>query len=189
MIRDTQRSKLYKAEEVLEGPHTKVFRDLQDITAFVEKVVKSKRFRGLSNWKRSVTLRVESGAGRRSAAFKDGHLDVVRLTLPVFARKDWIILHELSHYLVYVDEKLNGREAAIHGREFCNYYLKLVSYFLGREEADKLKESFRKNKVRYLPKRTLSPERRAKAIQQLAKLRLSKTLEELSTLHEESLTK
>jgi hypothetical protein len=68
-----------------------------------------------------------------------------------------------------------GREfkagVAGHGWEYCETYLKLVLYIMGREAHDALKASMRKHRVRFREPRKrapLSPERRAQLVAQLA---------------------
>ena len=90
-------------------------------------------------------LRVADGRGckRATASYRDGET----ITLPRWARIEYVMLHELSHLVVHYEFK--RREVAGHGWQFCMVYLKLVKNVMGPEAHDKLKESFKEFRVKY----------------------------------------
>ena len=111
-------------------------------------------------------MRVGDGRGRRKACAIGSEIRI-----PKWARNTWIVLHELAH--VVAGREFKG-ERASHGWEFCETYLKLVLYVIGREAHDALKESMRGHRVRFREPRQrapLSPERRAQLVAQLADAR------------------
>jgi len=89
-------------------------------------------------------LRIADGRGcRRATASYDGQT----ITLPRWARVEYVMLHELSHLVVHHEFK--RREVASHGWQFCMVYLKLVKNVLGPETHDRLKQSFKTLRVKY----------------------------------------
>lgn len=64
------------------------------------------------------------------------------IRLAYWARKEWVLLHELAH-------TLTPSRYAAHGREFAGILLFLVQQVMGKAEADKLREQFKAHKVRY----------------------------------------
>lgn len=176
MPRDSQRQKVYNAERVLDhSPSTlehdrrerlsptvyRTYASQETCQAFVDRVVRS-RFWGsmlaktTRSWLNGPPRKVTVGPGkghRKATAYGLSHIE-----LPIWARKDWVILHELAHCLT---DAMYARTAP-HGREFCSVYLKLVKRFLGDEWAEKLKESFREHRVKWtLPRRSPTAGRRA----------------------------
>lgn len=144
-IRDSQKSKLYKAEKVL--PSIVIGKkELLTSQAYVDKVwtsVWTKKHFQRSRLYRSPMC--ADGRGRRNAT---GNLIV--LQLPRWARTKATVLHELAH-------SLTGERPA-HGWQFARNYLLLVQHFLGPEAAKALRTSYRKERVRYNPPRKLSLE-------------------------------
>jgi putative metallohydrolase (TIGR04338 family) len=64
------------------------------------------------------------------------------IRLAYWGRKEWVLLHELAH-------TLTPRDKSAHGKEFAGILLFLVQQVMGKAEADKLREAFKKNKVKY----------------------------------------
>lgn len=60
-----------------------------------------------------------------------------RMTLPVFARDEAVILHELAHVLTNHDQSI-----AHHGPEFVGVYLELVRYAVSKEAAAHVRSKF-----------------------------------------------
>lgn len=92
-----------------------------------------------------------------------------KVSLPKHFQTPWVTLHELAHQLT--DWK-HGVDLAGHGWEFCQTYLFLVKRFLGQEAHDDLKAAFKRNGVRFTPKKprqkkVMTPEQRAANIAQL----------------------
>lgn len=60
-----------------------------------------------------------------------------RMTLPVFARSEPVILHELAHCLTN-----HRHDIAHHGPEWAGVYLELVRYAVGKDAAAQVREKF-----------------------------------------------
>lgn len=146
--RDNQRSKLYKAEgEAFEGFLCDELNDLtvDDCQAFINKIMHSRWFR--SRYGTHQPPRVKSGKGARWATARYRERSIV---LPLWARKPWVMLHELAHYAVRWTDSFAGADCtAHHGPEFAKEYLALVRRWIGKEEADALRAAYKKNRVKY----------------------------------------
>lgn len=148
-LRDSQRSKLYSAEaEAFQGAVDRLV--TFDLTVgFVEKVWRDAYVRSTFPMAtRYPAPRVDDGRGTRIARGS-----ISRINLPLWARSKHVALHEIAHAL-----RVTGAREAAHGREFAARFIVLVQHFMGRSYADALKAAFKKHRVRYKPKRTLSPE-------------------------------
>jgi putative metallohydrolase (TIGR04338 family) len=165
MKRDTQRSRVYKCDEIVNAL-AKPLPRVPDIERYVRKVFVSKRVRAAFpkavRWSLPV---VKDGRGRRRAGGWSGGI-----TIPLWARNEGVVLHELAHTIC----EREYRGVAGHGWEFCSIYLRLVLYMMGREAHDALKRAFKANRVRFTEPRKrkpLDPERRAALIARLAEYR------------------
>lgn len=148
--RDTQRSKLYAAEREAFG-QPKEELSLDTTVAFVRQVWRSPwTARKFQIARYSEPPYVADGRGTTAAR---GSLR--RLNLPRWSRNKVVILHELAHALTWHRETF-----AAHGREFAAVFLELVSHWLGVDAAKRLRAAFRAKRVRYRPKRQLTPEQR-----------------------------
>ena len=170
-VRDSQRSKVYKAEHVVHGAD---FETVEEIQTYVDKVLSRAWF--VRRWPRVAAngITVEDGRGRRAAAAKTrwGRLIV---TMPKWSRYEEIILHEIAHHCS--DAQHGTREVAAHGWEFAGTLVELVRYEMGKDEADEMKASFRKHKVRWTEptkRKPLSEAQRAANIERLAKARAAR---------------
>lgn len=157
--RDTQRSKLYRAERACRAIVGDVaIRDRLTAWAFIEKVERDKWFRRTyGRW----TFRISDGRGTSIARGGGG-----RLNLPRWSRTPMVMLHEIAHNVV-------GAHHA-HDWVFAATFLRLVRHFMGKDVHDRLRASFRTFRVRYKaprPARTLSPEARAALCARLAVMR------------------
>lgn len=176
MLRDTQRSKVYKAERVAFRDHAEAnegLREVADIEAFVRHVFSLKRVqdafpRAVTEW-RAGTPKVRDGRRRRSACGGIGFI-----SMPLWSRCKWIVLHELAHTIAFRTQY----HIAAHGWEYAATYLKLVRCVLGVEAHDLLKAQFKAHRVRYkapVKRAPLSPERRAQLAATLAAARAART--------------
>lgn len=159
-MRDSQRSKVYKAERELpefhEAPH---FPHIESVKSYVLRVQNHPALIKKYGEFLSPHIHVGDGRARRSAGG-----NAQGIWMPKWSRKKIVILHELAH--VISSRKYRVRwvgttadKIAGHGWQFCEVYLDLVRAMLGNANAEALKASFKKNKVRFRPKRELSPER------------------------------
>lgn len=153
--RDTQRQKLYRAEEVLRrdgAPGAERFGSVTEMQAFVDKLVTYAWWKRAFPYDRHIT--VKDGRGRRSAC---GDPVFREISMPTWSRTKAVLLHEVAHVVA-------PRDVAWHGWEFAEVYLKLVQHCLGADEAKALKASFKQHHVRYTKpraKRELTHQERA----------------------------
>lgn len=160
-VRDSQRSKVYKAENSLKDRDTEFpklyerFDDMGNLRNYIKQVVNSKWWQKYKapdmGEKNDIPMRnprfdeltIRDGRGNRRAT-------AVRLaseiTFPIWARYRLVILHELAHIL--------QSQKPGHGRQFCRVFIDLVRRFAGKAEADALKQAFKDHKVKYTKKKT-----------------------------------
>jgi len=173
--RDNQRSKLYKAENEAfdKHPASEVYKgkdSLEKCQQLVDKLVKeSKWFK--KHWGEVIEVKVKPGKGHRRATgsrYMVGWCGQYKgiIQLPLWSRKTWVVLHELSHVIT-------PNNKASHGWEFAQNYLKLVKHIMGKEAESALKESFKKHRVKYNPPRKMSEERRQQLREHMIQVRLA----------------
>lgn len=135
--RDSQRTALYKAEDV-------VFRDsiwarpaasTAEAQAWLDQILVQRWF--LSRWG---FRQIKIVGGNGNSATYGGSI-----RLCAMGRSPWIILHELSHVLA------SHQGVAAHGPEYAATYLTLVDHALGEDWGRDLRKAFTtgKRKVRY----------------------------------------
>jgi len=160
--RDTQRSKLYKAEQVLDR-FAAPLREVADVEKYIARQMKRATLRARygtavdpDRW----SLAIKDGRGTRCALAYGSHA----ISLPLWARKDWVVLHELAHVIHNrLSRSFGGSRiaelhgGASHGWQFAAIYLDLVRFCMGAEAHDALKASFKERKVRFRPKRSAGP--------------------------------
>ena len=132
--RDFQRSKVYAAErKISEG---KRFESLDEIRAYLKRVTTYAWFK--RRWPRwaGYDWYLKDGRGTRIARGGGG-----MLSLPLWARTERTILHELCHSLDM------GRRA--HGIDFCKAMLEVTRYARGKDVADELRAAYKAHGVRY----------------------------------------
>jgi len=143
-LRDTQRSKVYKAEWRIPN-RGKKFETMDEVNAYVEHICRS------SFWKKMKGARaidIKDGRGRRSACA----FDTITIALPKWARQEIVILHELTHTLVNFDYH---NPVPCHGREFTSTMLKLVKRYMGKKAHEELKASFKQLNVHYIVRKAV----------------------------------
>lgn len=150
--RDSQRAKLYAAERCAFGEEWTEKIEDGDLAATVRYV---RQVEASATWRKILAksglnpladgLEIADGRGCRAARGSRA-----RLTLPVWARTRPVILHEMAHAAT--------GDRAKHNWPFAAAYLLLVGTFMGSEARDRLKEEFRKARVRYTPPRTFTAE-------------------------------
>lgn len=147
-MRDTQRKRLYDAEREAIWDMGRKLPQVEECERYVARVLASKWWMDRCPVR---CIQIKDGRGCRWATMR-GRV----IVLPKWARKELVVLHELGHVLTY-----QGARTASHGREFAAAYLGLVQRFMGGMAARELKAAFKRHRVRYRPKRQLSPERLA----------------------------
>ena len=139
-MRDSQKSKVYKAETVFSVREDLSFVSIYECQIYADKV------RASACWARYATrhpLYVEivhwrgySGLASYSGrTIKLGRRSMYRL----------LLLHELAH--------CGAPQGVRHGWQYCNLYLKLVCHFMGRAAWLKLRAAFKTNRVKVHPPR------------------------------------
>lgn len=169
-LRDTQRGKLYKAERVAhETAPGKPLATVKDIERYLKNKVSGRatltRRYGIACDFEVWPVAVGDGRGTRRALAHG----TTKITIPGWARNEWIVLHEIAHIVhcriqfgyarkgMKIEgervEELRGLSAA-HGWQYAAIYIDLVQFCMGAEFADALKQCFKLGKVRFRPKRT-----------------------------------
>lgn len=150
--RDTYRSKVYAAERAafdhaVEHPEWRTrIETVPEIQAYVNKLTNSAWFKRrwtLHNWRDNgrgaVTMKAGQGF-RRAVAYPTSQT----IYVPLWARKEWVICHELAHIVTPQSEPW-------HAWHFLQCYIELVNHVLGKEAAEALKAEL---KARRVPWRT-----------------------------------
>ncbi|CAM4420301.1 TIGR04338 family metallohydrolase [Nocardia ninae] len=153
-VRDTQRAKVYDAEQLVRGmfdradehgsrtvelygshltlPIERRFASVASVQSYADKVLALNWVR--AQWDRAGTaVRVRSRAGATAAHYEaaEGVLAVpLHSGGRAWALRELVVLHELAHHL----ESAPG-SVAPHGPEFCARYLELVDGIIGPEAA------------------------------------------------------
>lgn len=153
--KDMQKARVYASESFpqrsalakrLLGPGGKKYTTgtphIEAVQDYLDAIVTRRWFvsRFGSGWKISAVLKSGGSAYGGSRGYRRA-----RMTLPVFARSEPTILHELAHCLT------NHRtDIAHHGPEFAGVYLELIRYQVGKEAAALVRSKFNeKPKVRW----------------------------------------
>jgi len=146
--RDNQRTRLYKAESVIRKSQSDKYAKYLDgsIPSCQEYVNALLKTAWLSRRWMVKYVQVKSGKGARGG--------INGMSLGKWARCEAVILHELAHNLV----PRSCPTASAHGPEFAGVFHYLVQQVMGKEEALKLKASFKENKVRMNRKAIPSPQ-------------------------------
>jgi putative metallohydrolase (TIGR04338 family) len=175
--RDSQRKRLYKAEQATRvwhdepiGPEFIIAMRAKLCSTFANEVLKRKYVQRKYPKAARGTVHVEISKG--AYAFAKAHGGYL-ITLPgkgTWAYTKLVVLHELAHI---IEHRENGHKNAAHDWQFAAIFLDLVRNVMGKETHDHLKRQFRLNRVRFKPKakRTLTPEQREAARQRMAKAR------------------
>lgn len=156
--RDSQRARLYRAEQrvfptMLAGGLT-----LTDCQAFLDQVTETEWF--TTRWRLPHPPVVRAGRG---GAVTTGH----SIEVGVAARTRPLLVHELAHVVAATARAPHGAvkgpllvpaRAASHGPEFAAIYLRLVRHVFGAEPARALRHEFRAERVRYRAAARVAPE-------------------------------
>jgi len=170
-IRDSQVSKLYRAEREAWQVYSLPLPTIADIRKYLEQQSARKPLQlrygdavNVIEWE----LEIADGRGRRHAAAYGSY----RISIPLWARNNWVVLHEWAHIIhsrLAIDGEISSttfdlwrhgsrrqelRGGAAHGWQFAAIYLDLVHFCIGKDAASALKAAFKTHKVRYRPKRT-----------------------------------
>ena len=105
-MKDFQRSKLYKWEELEYGWDDTIL-SLEECQSYCNTLIKG--------------VTVTDGRGRRTPCAKT-HFLRREIALPRFARKKWIVIHEVAHFLTH--DK--------HGPKYVRAYIDILAREYGR---------------------------------------------------------
>jgi putative metallohydrolase (TIGR04338 family) len=147
-MRDSQRSKVYKAEEAFYRASGRL-ETVWAIEHYVNLLKSNQALKVKYGQYLEVPIRVKDGRGNKRAS---AHRNFI--VMPVWARYEGVVLHELAHVInirKYYSRYIN-RTIAGHGWEFCEVYLTLVYHMMGKEAYETLKKSFKAHGVKYKEK-------------------------------------
>ncbi len=144
---DPQKHRLYAAEQSVGSVGIRHFRSLDDIRAFVDKVVNSEWWREHSRVRKvDVFLaRKDSHTAKAYPALAAWRGEVQMnpfITLPpTWAATDFTIIHELAH--------AGWSDTEAHGPEYAARYIEMTRRFVGALVARDLQRAFDVNAVEY----------------------------------------
>ena len=147
-IRDFQRSKVYYAQRVF---HEKMKGKVKFIGYESSILFWDKYFKKLLNSKfiknNYPTIErievIESKNGPNTSSFMSwGGI----IGLNYLNKEEPVALHEFAHTMTY---HMNGFDTPGHGKEFCECFLDLVKYRLGKKAAELLEETFKECEVKF----------------------------------------
>jgi putative metallohydrolase (TIGR04338 family) len=146
-MRDTQKSKLYAAEQVL-GKHDVYFKRLADIQSYVDKIVASDWWQERSKYKSVVVLLGRKDSGKafasRHGRYNGTYYASPYIVLPgPWAATHSVVLHELAHVV-----HAHSYNEQAHGPEYAKVYIDIVQQFKGSYSARQLRESFEQGGVK-----------------------------------------
>jgi putative metallohydrolase (TIGR04338 family) len=148
MSSDPQQYRVYDAERVFNnGVGVIMFRSLDDIQKFVDKIVASDWWKDRCDVEavRVFLGRKDSGTAKsypRFASWRGIVQTVPFITIPpTWAATDIVVIHELAHTCAGLKER--------HGPVFARCYLDMLATFSSRSNALKLQKSFDAERVEY----------------------------------------
>lgn len=146
--RDSQRSKLYKAEKVLESMSARL-ETVPEMDAFLKKVLSRAPIQ--ARYGRVIQREIVVRDGRRCRNALGG---VNWIKMPRWSRTQYIVLHEAAHSIT---QRKFGLGVAAHGWQYAGVYLDLVRFGMGPAAGEALKASFKAHKVRFTEPRKRAP--------------------------------
>lgn len=147
-MRDTQRSRLYKAEAVLNS-FAKPLREIEDLQKYTQRILSRQSVqRRYPNLNPHVKVKRPARGQRRALAYGSR-----TISLPLWARNEAIVIHEVAHTIAARHHR--HEDIAAHGWQFAAIMLTLVKSMMGKEAHDALKASYKAHKVSYLAPRSV----------------------------------
>jgi putative metallohydrolase (TIGR04338 family) len=152
-MRDSQRGRCYAAEglarEVIDRGYGGSM-SWDATRAYVDRVMRSRwmkkhHARAAARWRLN---RIQLDKGRSNCSARGGY---GRLSIPTWARKPAVILHELAHCLTD-----HAEDDVSHGWQWARQYLLLVRHFVGVDAYNALRRAMRTKRVRYNAPRKVS---------------------------------
>ena len=148
--RDSQRSRVYRAETPLGGRR---FPTLPECEAFVDEVVGSLWWTArFPNHDLARVPRLRPGNGARHAFYREdpGHPTI---TLPRRYRTAPVVLHELVHWTL-----ADAGDLPNHGRTFTRVFLDVVAEFMGPVKRERLAAGYAEHRVHLGPPPRVAPD-------------------------------
>ena len=134
-MRDFQRSRLYKAEWAVRFDPRRIH-SLDECQAFVDEMRTDK---SLTHFRYLPKITVKSGRGSAMANF---HMfEGASMSLPLWARTEFTIIHELAHFAT-------PPRTADHGPVFAWLELQAIQRTFGKPQADELRYWYSHYKVK-----------------------------------------
>ncbi len=140
--RDNQRAKVYRAERKALNFNVQ-YRTVAECQARVDQITGSRWWWGRYGHHPRAALsmvEVKPGKGHRNATADARPYGGV-LQLPLWARSDVVICHELAHIVT--------KPHAAHGPEFAREFIALVDRWISKEAGRSLRQAFKAERVRY----------------------------------------
>ncbi len=141
--RDSQKAKLYRAEERVPHWGQGLMDELSDVRYYIQQLTQSRWWKSRYPDLPYVTVNLAKSRGGHAY----GHKRLI--TLPRNAWHPMYILHEVAHVATFYRMGRTYKLHAAHGPEFCATYLELVEHCLGAEVADVLRKEMELRGVRY----------------------------------------
>jgi putative metallohydrolase (TIGR04338 family) len=138
-MRDTQRSKVYAAENFLTSHNRTAQMTLTECQVLVDKILDDPEVQRQYRVARALTVTVVPGRGGGKAIGGWGARS--RISLGCWARQPYVVIHEVAHHLT-------GLHAG-HDYRFANTSMWLVHRFMSAELAEQLRRSYVAHGVQY----------------------------------------
>lgn len=158
-VRDSQRSRLYRAEGV--QPRTPQLSTLAECDEWLDRLITRRAFRNRWGGIVDSVPRLHDGRGRRHAAGSASGM-----WLPRWARRPDLLMHELAHVIVCRIGQSTGSAHAAHGWLFAQTLLEMTRIAFGAEQARLLRASYRVEAVRH---RSPRPKREGRSMTEIEK--------------------
>jgi hypothetical protein len=114
-------------------------------------------------------LQLGDGRGRKNACF-DYRVGGGTIKLPLWARSEWVALHEAAHGIVWRQFDRDAKKFAGHGPEFVRVYIDLLAHFIPSLSAAELQQSAQAAGLKLVSAKSVAPPKK-KTLTQRDKLK------------------
>lgn len=161
-VRDTQRQRLYDAERAATLTPSDTARRLmidaprvpstgavtvEACQQYIDHLCQSAWFQRRWGLRKFTARHKAYGSATHTSGWGGGIV-----SLPPWARDEWVLLHEVAHGLT------GYSDCAAHGPEFAGVFLTLVEHRMGKSAGASLREAFKAKRVRYNLRRVPAPD-------------------------------
>lgn len=175
-MRDSQRGKVYASEREafpnMFNPYWSIWKTAEEIQNWINSISKTNYFhKHFCKTHGSRLALVKLSRGLRSC-MQMGIMKISSCNMNKF-----VVCHELAHAIAFAKYFAISRNVQGHGWQFCATYLHLIRHYIGLEEYNTLKASFKKHKVKFRAprkKRKFTPEQRLVLVERMRKCREAK---------------